>query len=766
MNMKMKRRTDKGIISKGVIRLVMLVALATLISLGADRKDVSAATKTQAEKLTSQGKTVTVNVPSDWYNDWYFTLGTVDGKRAICLYNYKENPRSWNAVIPSKAIINNRVYYTVLNNDAIFSGKCNDMTKTIKILDSVKVKDIEGLGILNGLDKCESIIIGKLDVPETVEINDLFRECRAKRLDASGLDLSNRKSYENLFYRCYVDHLDVSYWKNTSCTSMYRMFHLFCGETINFKGFNTSNVKNMREMFNNAMVNSLDLSGFDVSNVTDMTGMFYNILNVETISVKDWKANNVKTLEGVFIKGTNPKPTLKKVILGNFEAKKCTSTYRMFYDVKSLETIEVSKMDLRNTTNFKEMFFRCNIKSIDLSVINMPNAKYFERMFQACPSLKTVNMANCDLRKLESMFLMFYQCTSLTSVNFGKSMDLSNLTSMSSMFEECTSLKEMDLSALKTPKLISMGSLFENCKSLTKVNLEGMDTSKVKCVIAMFRYCDSLEVIDLSSLDFSSACDKNLGFANDTVKVIYTPKKLGDVLMIYAGNKWDLHSLSTVNGKRTHKVVDYELDYISDEQGAGMVLIQSPENHIWTDDAKHAWTDDWKVCSPATCKSFEKSSKTCLICGEKKYITSGNTYGPHNYVTKKVAPTYKKKGYTLHKCTICKKEYKTNYVAVKVRPTKIKALRNKSGKVYLKWSKVSGAYKYKIEYSTSKSFSKKATKSLSVSGKSGSCYINKLKKNKVYYFRIKTIKREKTKKGYVYRSSTWSPKRKIKTPKR
>ena len=71
-----------------------------------------------------------------------------------------------------------------------------------------------------------------------------------------------------------------------------------------------------------------------------------------------------------------------------------------------------------------------------------------------------------------------------------------------------------------------------------------------------------MKVIDLSSLDFSSTCDKNVGFANDTVKVIYTPKKLGDTLMIYAGVKWDLHSLSTVNGKRTHKVDEYEIDYI------------------------------------------------------------------------------------------------------------------------------------------------------------------------------------------------------------
>ena len=758
MKMKMKRRSDKGI-----IRIVILAALAILISLGADRKEVSAATKTQAEKLTSQGKTVTVNVPIDWYKDWYYTLGNVDGKRAIRLLYYKDNPRTWDAVIPSKAIINNRVYYTVLNNDAIFSGKCNDLTKTIKILDSVKVKDIEGLGILNGLTECELITVGKLDVPATVEINDLFRECRAKRLDASGLDLSNRKSYENIFYMCGVKHLDVSYWKNTSCSSMYRMFHLYCGESINFKNFNTSNVRNMREMFNNATVKSLDLSGFDVSNVTDMTEMFYNISDVETISVKDWKANNVKTLEGVFLKGTNPRPTLKKVILGNFEAKKCTSAYRMFYDVNSLETIEVSKMDLRNTTNFMEMFFNCNIKSFDLSVINMPKAQNFERMFQYCPSLKTVNMANCDLRKLESMLLMFFECSSLTSVNFGKSMDLSNLIEMGGMFDRCTSLKEMDLRALKTPKLESMAGLFIECKSLTKVNLEGMDTSKVTHVIGMFSDCDSLKVIDLSSLDFSSTCDKNVGFANDTVKVIYTPKKLGDTLMIYAGVKWDLHSLSTVNGKRTHKVDEYEIDYIDKEKGAGMVLIQAPETHEWTDDEKHAWTDDWKVCSPATCKSYEKSSKTCLICGEKKYITSGNTYGPHKYVTKKVAPTFTKKGYTLHKCTICQKQYKTDYVAVKVKPTKIKALRNKSGKVYLKWSKIKGAYGYKIEYSTSKSFKKKATKTLRVNGKTGSYYFNKLKKNKVYYFRIKTIKREKTQKGYKYRYSTWSPKRKIRT---
>lgn len=73
----------------------------------------------------------------------------------------------------------------------------------------------------------------------------------------------------------------------------------------------------------------------------------------------------------------------------------------------------------------------------------------------------------------------------------------------------------------------------------------------------------------------------------------------------------------------------------------------------------------------------------------------------------------------------------------------------------MRWKKATGAKGYELQYSTSKKFSKKTTKSRQV--KTTKLVLKKMKK-KTYYVRVRAFKKVNGKKQY----SVWSKTKKIK----
>lgn len=193
------------------------------------------------------------------------------------------------------------------------------------------------------------------------------------------------------------------------------------------------------------------------------------------------------------------------------------------------------------------------------------------------------------------------------------------------------------------------------------------------------------------------------------------------------------------------------------------------KGHIWT-----AWTVTVK---PTTSKAGEES-RTCSVCkqtekhqvsklSQKKYkITyklnkgKNNKKNPKTYTSaKKVVlkkPTRKgyafKGWYTDRKCTkkitSIKKGSKKNYTIyakwskVKVKKTTGLKVTNTKGKnLVVKYSKVSGAKGYQITYATNSKFTK-GKKVVNTTKRTKT--IQKLKKGKTYYVRVRAYKKDST----------------------
>lgn len=83
-------------------------------------------------------------------------------------------------------------------------------------------------------------------------------------------------------------------------------------------------------------------------------------------------------------------------------------------------------------------------------------------------------------------------------------LDMSKCKTISCMFTDCTSLETLDLSAWDTRSLTDMNQAFQNCTSLTKLNVSGWDVSKVTNMTLSFAEDRTLSSLDLSTWDNSA----------------------------------------------------------------------------------------------------------------------------------------------------------------------------------------------------------------------------------------------------------------------
>ncbi len=110
------------------------------------------------------------------------------------------------------------------------------------------------------------------------------------------------------------------------------------------------------------------------------------------------------------------------------------------------------------------------------------------------------------------------------------------------------------------------------------------------------------------------------------------------------------------------------------------------------------------------------------------------------------------------------KKVNGEWVAKKQKNAKIKKLTKAKKSFKVTWKKVSGVTGYQIQYSTSKKFTKKTTKSVTIKkNKTTSKTVKKLKAKKKYYVRVRTYKNVKLNGKTVKVYSSWTKAKTVKT---
>ena len=99
---------------------------------------------------------------------------------------------------------------------------------------------------------------------------------------------------------------------------------------------------------------------------------------------------------------------------------------------------------------------------------------------------------------------MFYNCSKLTSIEFGSSFNTSNVNNMAAMFKGCSGLTSLDVSSFNTSNVTDMHEMFRGCSKLTSLDVSSFNTSNVQRMDAMFYGCSGLTSLDVSSFNTSN----------------------------------------------------------------------------------------------------------------------------------------------------------------------------------------------------------------------------------------------------------------------
>ena len=111
-----------------------------------------------------------------------------------------------------------------------------------------------------------------------------------------------------------------------------------------------------------------------------------------------------------------------------------------------------------------------NLKTADISKLDMSRCKTIECMFTDCISLETLDLSGWDTSSLTNMSQAFHHCASLTKLNVS-GWDVSKVTNMQLAFAEDKALGSLDLSTWDNSAITSMKDAFLQMDSLNKISL-------------------------------------------------------------------------------------------------------------------------------------------------------------------------------------------------------------------------------------------------------------------------------------------------------
>ena len=158
--------------------------------------------------------------------------------------------------------------------------------------------------------------------------------------------------------------------------------------------------------------------------------------------------------------------SLTSLNLPNFNTSKVTNMQYMFSDMTKLTTLDLSNFDTSKVTDMKYMFNEMyGLTSLNLSSFNTSNVTDMSCMFAHMFSLTSLYLSNFDTSKVTNMVYMFYDMTRLTSLDLSN-FNTSNVTNMGWMFAFNGSEKIYVNNDFNTSKLTSFSNMFKESKKL------------------------------------------------------------------------------------------------------------------------------------------------------------------------------------------------------------------------------------------------------------------------------------------------------------
>ena len=116
----------------------------------------------------------------------------------------------------------------------------------------------------------------------------------------------------------------------------------------------------------------IDLTDIDISELDDLSYIFYELYSMEVVDISGWDTSNVINMSYMFNRCTK----LKKIVgIENLDVSKLKTTKIMFYGCKNLVELDLTNWNTISLENMSYMFCNCTKLDVDLSNWDLTNIK-------------------------------------------------------------------------------------------------------------------------------------------------------------------------------------------------------------------------------------------------------------------------------------------------------------------------------------------------------------------------------------------------------
>ena len=201
---------------------------------------------------------------------------------------------------------------------------------------------------------------------------------------------------------------------------------------------------------------------------------------IKSILLKDFFLN-LSEREEHFISVKNPEK-----FFSNFDSN-------LMNNIFNIKCIQVGKEKLYSIENFFNGYE--NVKSIDISLLDLSEIKSAKSCFYACKNLVDLKLPSCNFSKCEDLSYFFAGCSNLKNINC-ENWTLFSIVSMTHLFDNCKNLVSITLPQTGD-KLKDISYMFANCENLnTVISLNSFNTINIENMSGLFYNCFNLQSVD------------------------------------------------------------------------------------------------------------------------------------------------------------------------------------------------------------------------------------------------------------------------------
>lgn len=234
----------------------------------------------------------------------------------------------------------------------------------------------------------------------------------------------------------------------------------------------------------------------NTESLTDIQYLFAETTSIDTIDMSNMDLRNITNnwMNSIFLRTNVNKIILDWVIL---------SWLTTFPELPKANIVSMNRIDLSKVKNHQYVFSRARPTELSMEWANLSSMETTSYMFQNLTNLEKLNLSWADFSKSTSSESMFTNCWWLTELDI-TNIKMDNTKNIAWMFMQLSSLKEIKwIENLNTSGVTNMESTFQWCSNLTWLNINKWDTSKVTNMALLFNWCSSITWLDLSNWDTS-----------------------------------------------------------------------------------------------------------------------------------------------------------------------------------------------------------------------------------------------------------------------